>query len=146
MHRVILVQKWGVCEIILPVFEILHMFVTWRSVVVTHSTSVGMKNRMKRRIQPPQTKPIISRFTGQEQLPVVKESRGLSSFFMSLRTFKGSQALSAHNLFLFFYCFDVISCFPRRELAHSGGEMDKSGCAGFDIEIRLLCSLQADTH
>lgn len=98
-------------------------------------------------IQPLQTNLIISRFTGQEQLPVVKESRGLSSllFFMSLRTFKGSQAVSAHNLFLFFYCFDGILCFPRQELVHSGVEMDKSGRPTFDIEVRLLCSLQAHT-
>lgn len=32
-------------------------------------------------IQRFQTKPIISGVTGQEQLPVVKESRGPSSFF-----------------------------------------------------------------
>lgn len=83
-------------------------------------------------IQRFQTKPIISGVTGQEQLPVVKESRGPSSFFfVSQGSFKGSQPLSAHNLFLFLHCFDVISCFPSRELVHSGGEMDKNGCATF---------------
>lgn len=82
-------------------------------------------------IQSLQTKPVIWRITGQEQMPAVNESRGPSSFFVSMSTFKGSQALSAHNLFLFFYCFDVISCFPRQELVHSGWERDKNGCATF---------------
>lgn len=81
--------------------------------------------------QPQQTKPIISGFTGQEQLPVVKENRGLSSFFFfsfsPLNTFMGSQALSSHNLFLF-YCFDVILCFPRQGLVHLGGEMEEWMC------------------
>lgn len=117
---------------------------SWRGITVHHSYKNS--DEEKKKIQHLRTKPIIPGFTGQEQLPVVKESRGTSSFFVSLSTFKGSQAFSAHNLFLFFYCFDVISCFPRQQLVRSGGEMDKSGCATFDIEVRLLCSLQAGTH
>lgn len=75
-----------------------------------------------------------------------RKQRNVIFWCVSPSTSKGSQALSAHNLFLFFPCFDVISCFPRQELVRSGGEMDKSGCATFDIEVRSLCSLQADTH
>lgn len=60
-----------------------------------------------------------------------RKQRTVIFFSVSLGSFKGSQPLSAHNLFLFLHCFDVISCFPRRELVHSGGEMDKSGCATF---------------
>lgn len=84
-------------------------------------------------IQPLQTKPIILSFMGQDQLPVVLQMKAedCHPFFVTLSTFKGSQALSAYNLFLFLHCFDVISCFPRQELVHLGVEVDKSGCAAF---------------
>lgn len=82
MRGVVSGQKGGVGEIMLPVFEMLHMFATCRnhSFEARHYTTAVMKNRIQKKIQHLQTKPIISRVTGQEQLSVVKENRGPSSF------------------------------------------------------------------